>query len=267
VRDSSRCSGHRTRRGVGGSGHLERGVDLVQHALLAGAHLLAARAQEAALLGGVGGRLGRGQQPAAERLGLLGVALADTSSLTPRSSSSTCWPPRGLKSPSGFCLCWVMAWRSRATEASSSSWLGAGWPTGGWPWSLASSIGPPGSASEMATPATRGRVGSGSIPGRCSPVWTSWPPPWAREAKPKRQQGSSFAEDDERQHLHQACPTGIEAFVQPALSTSGHSETVGVQRCISGPSARLSWRSCSGCSSPSYGPSSTDLASDGVPTL
>ena len=27
-------------------------------------------------------------------------------------------------------------------------------------------------------------------------------------------EGSSFAEDDGREHLHQACPTGIEASVQ-----------------------------------------------------
>jgi hypothetical protein len=86
-----------------------------------------------------------------------GVALAVTSSLTARSSSSTCWPPRGLKSPSGFCLCWASAWTSRAIDASSSSWLGGRVADRSDAMvSLATSIGPPGSASEIATPATSG---------------------------------------------------------------------------------------------------------------
>jgi hypothetical protein len=57
--------------GCDGSGHAERGAHLIQHLLFSRAHLLGAEAQEAALLGGIGGRLGRGHQPPAERLGLL----------------------------------------------------------------------------------------------------------------------------------------------------------------------------------------------------
>src|ERR1044072_9495633 len=50
------------------SGEPEDGADLVQHAPLSATHLLGPKAQEAALLAGIGGRLRRRQQPPAERL-------------------------------------------------------------------------------------------------------------------------------------------------------------------------------------------------------
>jgi hypothetical protein len=57
------------------SDRTDRGAHLVQHPLLSGAHLLGPEAHEAALLGGVGSRLGRGHQPPTERLSLLGRGL------------------------------------------------------------------------------------------------------------------------------------------------------------------------------------------------
>ena len=71
------------------SGHPERGADLVQHPPLPGAHPLDAKAQEATLLAGVGGRLGRDHQPAVEGSTSSGVVLAVPSSFTARSSTST----------------------------------------------------------------------------------------------------------------------------------------------------------------------------------
>jgi NADPH:quinone reductase-like Zn-dependent oxidoreductase len=108
-----------------------------------------------------------------------GVALAVTSSLTSRSSSSTCWPPVGLKSPKGFCRCRVSACTSKATAASSSSWLGGRVADRKVAVvSLATSIGPPGSASEIATPATNGarriRVHSWSVKSCLDVMATSW---------------------------------------------------------------------------------------------
>src|SRR4029453_15987584 len=94
-------------------------------------------------------------------------------------SSSPCWPLRGLKAPSGFCLCWASACTSRATAASSSSWLGgrvADRNDAIVP--LAPSMRPPGSAGEIATPATRGarriRVHSSSVKSCLDVMATSW---------------------------------------------------------------------------------------------
>jgi hypothetical protein len=64
------------KRGLDRSGRTERSAHLLQHLLLPGAHLLGAEPHEAALLGGVGSRLGRGHQPPAERLDLLGRGVA-----------------------------------------------------------------------------------------------------------------------------------------------------------------------------------------------
>ena len=98
-------------------------------------------------------------------------ALAPTIATTPRSSSSTPSPglgPSGLKPLSGFSRFCAISWMSSATSESSCS------RDGGFVAffsvaidSLAVSIGPPGSASEMARPATSGarrtRVHSSSV--------------------------------------------------------------------------------------------------------
>src|SRR5215218_7958911 len=89
------------------------------------------------------------------------VALELTMALTACSSSRICCPACvalvGLKPLSGFWLCWVIAWTSKAISASSCSRVGglvADFKDAAD--SLASSIGPPGSAREIAIPATRG---------------------------------------------------------------------------------------------------------------
>src|SRR5215211_2090505 len=89
------------------------------------------------------------------------VALELTMALTARSSSRICCPAVaafvGLKPLSGFCLCWVIAWTSKAISVSSCSRVGglvADFKDAAD--SLASSIGPPGSAREIAIPATNG---------------------------------------------------------------------------------------------------------------
>ena len=133
----------------------------VQHGLLPLADLLRAEAHEAAILRGVSGGLRRGDQPPPERRCLLGRGLAATIACTARSSSSTCLARfrslAGLYPLSGLCRCCAMAWTSSATSASSCSRLG------GLVAlfivaidSLVASIGPPGSASEIARPATIG---------------------------------------------------------------------------------------------------------------
>jgi hypothetical protein len=90
-----------------------------------------------------------------------GVALAATIASTARSSSRISAPAvaelLGLKLFAGFCRCWIMAWMSRATAASSSCWLGGtvAARSVAIP-SLEISIGPPGSAIVIAKPATIG---------------------------------------------------------------------------------------------------------------
>src|SRR5215212_8867042 len=100
------------------------------------------------------------------------VAFELTMALTACSSSRICCPAVaavvGLKPLSGFCLCWVIAWTSKAISASSCSRVGglvADFKDAED--SLASSIGPPGSAREIAIPATNGarrtRIHSSSV--------------------------------------------------------------------------------------------------------
>src|SRR5215213_11711593 len=100
------------------------------------------------------------------------AALELTMALTACSSSRICCPAVaalvGLKPLSGFCLCWVIAWTSNAISASSCSRVGglvADFKDAED--SLASSIGPPGSAREIAIPATNGarriRIHSSSV--------------------------------------------------------------------------------------------------------
>jgi hypothetical protein len=167
-----------------------------------------------------------------------------TDQLPSPSRSGARSPPRSLNSHSGFC------WPAPTTQAASPG-RGEGWPTATWP-----------SSPWPARSARRGRRESDRHPGdqRGAPdagLSSSVKSCLAVMAT------SVGAEDDESDHLHQACPTGIEASHSPGLLASGQFKTVGVQFCVNGPSKRLPWRSCSGCSSPSYGPSSTRMASDG----
>jgi hypothetical protein len=136
-----------------------------QHALLSGAHLFAAEAQEAALLAGVGGRLGRGQQPPAERLGLLGCGLGRHQLVDGLELLQHLLAAARLEVPQRVLL--VLGHGLDVQGHRRQQLLLAGGRVADRNVaivSLASSIGPPGSAGEMATPATRGHAGSGSIP-------------------------------------------------------------------------------------------------------
>ena len=90
--------------------------------------------------------------------------------------------------------------------------------------SLASSIGPPGSASEIATPTTSGarrtRVHSSSVKSCLDVMATSWERDTSLREKPSfpcLSEGSPSADDGDRHRLLQACPTGPDGPLSPAL--------------------------------------------------
>jgi hypothetical protein len=124
-------------------------------------------------------RLGRRHQPPAERLGRLRRGLGCHQLVHAPELLQHLLAAARLEAPSGSWLCWVNAWTSRATDASSSSWLGgSAADRNDAVVPLASSIGPPGSAGEAATPATSGarrvRVRSSSLKSCLDVVATSW---------------------------------------------------------------------------------------------
>jgi hypothetical protein len=85
-------------------------------------------AHEAALLGRICGGLRGREQPLLKGMYSSAVALELTMALTACSSPRICCPAVaafvGLKPLSGFCLCWVIAWTSRAISANSCSRVG-----------------------------------------------------------------------------------------------------------------------------------------------
>ena len=111
--------------------------ELIQHDLLAFADLDRAEAHESAFLRSVGSRLRRHDEPTAEGLGfirccLLGDDPGDSTKFVEDLGAGRCCA-RWLEVLRRVLLRSIIAWMSRATAASSSSWLGERWQHGASP--------------------------------------------------------------------------------------------------------------------------------------
>ena len=145
-----------------GAAHSQRRAELCEHVLFALAHALGVEAHEPTLLRSVGGVLRALHDPRAERLCLLGARLRAGDLVGADISSTISLParaPRGLKSPTGFLRCSASPRTSRASAPVRSSRCSLDERVTNVTTAEASfrtSIGPPGSASVIAMPATIG---------------------------------------------------------------------------------------------------------------